>query len=288
MIYKRRSLNKLAALSALAVLLAIPSVASDQTGKYTEEFHQSYAITADGRLELSNVNGSVHITAWDKNEVKVDAVKYANSQEKLAEAKIEVEATSNSISIRTKYPNHDNTWNWGGSHNPATVEYTVMVPKTIRLDEVNLVNSDLNIEGVTGEVEASCVNGRLTAKGLGGRTKLSNVNGRIEVGFDQLSGSWIDISSVNGGVEVTLPSDAKAEIEASTVSGGIDNDFGLHNAKHQWVGHNLRGDLGGGGGTKIKVSNVNGHIEIRHANDGKAMSPAKDRGGDKDEDDDSI
>ena len=44
---------------------------------------------------------------------------------------------------------------------------------------------------------------------------------------------------------------------------------------HQWVGHDLRGELGKGG-THIKLDNVNGHVEIHHAQDGHAMSPVKD------------
>ena len=93
---------------------------------------------------------------------------------------------------------------------------------------------------------------------------------------------------MNGSVELTLPSDVKADLEASTVSGGIDNDFGLHVINHHWVGHELKAELGGGG-TRIELSNVNGRIEIRHANDGRALSPAKDLSGrDHDEDDDEI
>jgi hypothetical protein len=54
------------------------------------------------------------------------------------------------------------------------------------------------------------------------------------------------------------------------------------------VGHELRGELGSGG-TRIKLEDVNGRIEIRHANDGRAMSPVKDlssRDHDSDDDDD--
>ena len=80
---------------------------------------------------------------------------------------------------------------------------------------------------------------------------------------------------MNGSVDLTIPSDSKAEIEASTVSGGINNDFGLHVNHHSFVGHDLRGELGNGG-THIKLENVNGRIEIRHAQDGRALSPVKD------------
>jgi DUF4097 and DUF4098 domain-containing protein YvlB len=161
-----------------------------------------------------------------------------------------------------------------------------MVPRGANLDEIKLVNGPLDIQGVGGEVRASCVNGRLSAQGLKGRTEISSVNGRTEARFDQMPSSTIEISSVNGALEVVLPSDAKADIEASTVSGGIESDFGFHVNHHQFVGHSLRGELGGGG-TKVELSNVNGRIEIRHANDGKTLSSVKDRSH-SDDDDDEI
>src|ERR1700746_2689544 len=74
---------------------------------YTEEFHQTYAITADGRVELDNINGAVHISTWDRNEVKGDAVKYAGTKDRLDEARIEVDAGKEYVSIHTKYRDHD-------------------------------------------------------------------------------------------------------------------------------------------------------------------------------------
>ena len=39
----------------------------------TEELHKTYPLDADGRVSLNNVHGAAHITAWDRNEVQVDA-----------------------------------------------------------------------------------------------------------------------------------------------------------------------------------------------------------------------
>jgi DUF4097 and DUF4098 domain-containing protein YvlB len=277
----------LGAISALLVL-AVAAHASDHRGAMTEEFHQTYALTADGRIELHNINGDVHISTWDRNEVKVDAVKYADTKELLDEAKIEIKSGADFLEIRTKYPEHDLTFNSGSRHNPAEVEYTLTVPRAVRLDEINLINGALDINGVSGEVRASCINGRLKAHDLAGRAKLSTVNGRLEAHFDQLAGNSVELNSVNGGVELTIPSDSQAEVEASTVSGGIDNDFGLRVNHHRFVGHDLRGELGNGG-THIKLENVNGRIEIHHADDGRTISPVKDLSHrDNDDDDDSI
>ena len=255
-------------------VFALGAHASDHRGALTEEFHQTYALTPDGRIELENINGSVHISGWDRNEVKVDAVKYADTKERLDEAKIEVDSGKDYLSIRTRYPDHDNTWNSGSHHNPASVEYTLTVPRTARLDEMKLINGALDVAGVSGEVRASCINGRLEARDLAGQTHLSTINGRLEARFDKLAGREVELNSVNGSVELTIPSDSQAEIEASTVSGGIENDFGLQD-RHRFVGHELRGELGKGG-THIRLENVNGRIEIHHAQDGRALSPAKD------------
>jgi len=269
-------------------VLALEARASDHRGAFSEEFHQTYALNPDGRVELDNINGAVHISTWDRNDVKVDAVKYADSKERLDEARIDIDSSGNHLSIRTKYPDHDLTFNWGSHNNPAGVEYTLTVPRTARLDEIKLINGSLDIAGVTGEVHASCINGRLEAHNLSGRADLSTINGHLDAKFDQLSGSSVELKSVNGSLDLTIPSDSKAEIEASTVSGGIDNDFGLHVNHHSFVGHDLRGELGNGG-PHIKLENVNGRIEIRHASDGRALSPAKDLSHrDKDDDGSEI
>src|SRR6267378_800645 len=275
----------LGGLSAV-LILTLHARASDWEGSVTEEFHQTYDLSANGRVELENINGPVHISAWDRNQVKVDAIKRAWSKERLDEAKIAISSRPDSLSIRTEYPGHDNTF-WNDRHdNPASVEYTLVVPRRARLDEIKLVNGSLDIQDVAGEVRASCVNGRLQARNLGGRTDLGTVNGELDASMNRLPLSSLELSAVNGTLRLTLPSDAKAELEANTVSGGISNDFGLP-VSRQFVGHSLRGELGGGG-THVKLSNVNGRIEIMHANDNRPLSPAKnlEREHNRDDDDD--
>jgi hypothetical protein len=53
------------------------------------------------------------------------------------------------------------------------------------------------------------------------------------------------------------------------------------------VGHDLRGEIGKGG-AHIQLKNVNGRVEIHHAQDGHAMSPVKDRNHHDDGDDSEI
>src|ERR1039457_7435752 len=41
------------------LILALGAHASDHRGALTVEFHQTYPLTADGRIELDNINGDV-------------------------------------------------------------------------------------------------------------------------------------------------------------------------------------------------------------------------------------
>src|ERR1044071_3990163 len=99
----------------------------------TEEFHQTYPLSATGRVSIANINGDVHINVWDQDSVKVDAVKRAYSQQRLSEATIDVTNTADSVKIKTKYP-EDQNYGRNREDNAASVEYTLTVPRRANLD----------------------------------------------------------------------------------------------------------------------------------------------------------
>src|SRR3982751_1712231 len=71
----------------------------------TERFEQSYPLNANGRVAVSNVNGSIVVESWERNEVKLEAVKTADSKETLDEVQIKVESRPDSFSVETDYGN---------------------------------------------------------------------------------------------------------------------------------------------------------------------------------------
>jgi DUF4097 and DUF4098 domain-containing protein YvlB len=264
-------------LLALAILIAAQSMTVMAQGRVQEEFHQSYQLSPQGRVQLDNINGNVRVTGWDKNEVKVDAVKWAYTRERLDEAQIVVEPGADAIRVYTKYPERNQTFNNDSDarlNNPATVEYTLFVPRNARIDGIEVINGNLSVEGLTNDVHAGSINGNVSALGLLGEAKISTVNGNLEASFNQLSAAKsISLTSVNGNLTITIPSDASANLRASNVHGGIQNDFGLPVRKGEYVGYDLSGNLGAGA-TRIKLGNVNGLITIRRAEDGKPLSQA--------------
>jgi DUF4097 and DUF4098 domain-containing protein YvlB len=242
-----------------------------------EEFHQTYPLAANGRVSVENLNGFVHVKVWDRNAVQVDVVKRANRRDRLEEAKIDVYATPESIRIRTVYPDQHQTFTddeKGRYNNPATVDYTLTVPRKARLESIELVNGSFEVDGAEGSIKASSINGRVLARGLSGETRLSTVNGNLEATFTQLTeASTVTLGSVNGNVILIIPSDSNTMVRAGTVHGAINNDFGLDVQHGEYVGHELNGQIGNGG-PRIRLSNVNGGISIKRAQDGKNLSTA--------------
>src|SRR5436305_2645791 len=197
----------------LVVLASLALTAADATRaqsssrpELTEEFHQTYPLNADGRVSLTNINGDVRVATWDRNEIKVDAVKRAYTQERLQEATTNVEDGPNSVNIETEYPDYNWSRNDYERHeNPASVEYTLTVPRGAQLEDISLVNGGLTIEGVAGSVHASSVNGRVVARGLTGTVNLSVVNGRLEATLDRLNDSGTVSSGPLTEASVTAP-----------------------------------------------------------------------------------
>jgi DUF4097 and DUF4098 domain-containing protein YvlB len=231
----------------------------------TEELHKSWPIDADGRVSLKNVNGAVHISAWDRNEVQVDAIKRASTKDALNEAEIVIDSSASSISIRTRYPESSLR------RESASVEYTLKVPRRARLFAVETVNGGVDVAGVAGSIKVSSVNGPVVAQNLESEAQLSTVNGRVEASFEKLQGTpSISLHTVNGSILLSIPHKSNAELSASTVHGRISSDFGAPVSNRRWPGRSFSGRIGSGG-ARIKLSSVNGGISILSTADGRRV-----------------
>lgn len=250
----------------LGTVAALAFSVSASAQQLREEFHQTYPLSANGTVSLKNLSGAVHISTWNQNAVKVDAIKTAHTPERLQEAKIVVENTPDRVVIRTKYPNR----NWDSDNDDdhdgrslASVEYSLTIPAGASLDEVKLVSGDVDINGVGGEVHVSSVSGNVNAQGLRGRAEISSVSGDVKVTFNRAA-ARTKLHSVSGDVIAILPSDASVEVSANTVSGDISNEFGLDVEHGKYVGHHLTGRIGNGEGN-LELHSVSGEIKVRRA-----------------------
>ena len=255
----------------------------------TEKFDQTYPLNPDGRVSVSNVNGSIIVEAWDRNEVKVEATKIGDSKETLADTEIKVDARPEYLAIEVNCDSWKQDRSWRNNRK-VEVQFHLWVPRTAVLNEIETVNGDVTVSNFVNTTKISAVNGDVNATNLRGTASLSTVNGEVKADFDRLeNNSRISLSTVNGKVSLVIPSDSSAKIKADSLNGSITNDFGLPVRKGQYVGRDLYGQLGSGT-VQIKLDSVNGPLSVSHKNDGKTLSPATNllpnKGKDEDNDDD--
>jgi DUF4097 and DUF4098 domain-containing protein YvlB len=224
-----------------------------------DTIEKSYDFDSNGTISLSNVNGNVSISACDCQQVRLTANVSASDQETRDRIKVIINASDSRLSVETKYENNNNHRNNGHSK----VVYHLSVPNNVSLDSIELVNGDLKIERVAGELDADLVNGDLTSDGMTSSTEVSLVNGDMNLSFANLDNAKkIKLESVNGSIIVNLPSDANVDVSAETVSGSISNEFGLNVHEGKYVGSDMRGVLGDGS-VRLSMDNVNGKIKLK-------------------------
>ncbi len=244
-----------------------------ETLDVTEKFEQTYPLAPDGSVSVSNINGPIVIEASDRNEVRLEAVKIADSKETLAEVEIEIDSQANSFKAQAKYKN----WRYNDQAErrrtrKIEVHFKLIVPRTAELCEIESVNGTVTVSNFTRSTTVAVVNGDVVATNLRGSAKLSTVNGQVNADFDTIERSTsVSLNTVNGRVNLTLPSDVNATLRAESLNGEITNEFGLPVKKGKYIGRSLHGRLGSGE-TKITLDSVNGGLSIVRKKDGKSQT----------------
>jgi len=249
------------------------------TDPFQEAFSRTLPLSANGRLRLDDVNGRVEIIGSDRGVVVVKALKHGKTQEGVEATKINVAASPDEIAIHTEQPPGETgfsaIWSWlkNGGNNDATVDYAIQVPRHTHLANISSVNGRVEIDGISGDIAASCVNGEMQVRDAAGSLKLSAVNGRIAAELVSLNrGQSVSLNGVNGRIEVILPADADADVSVNTVNGHITSEFPSLIVKKDFpIGQHLKSTLGKGG-ANVKAYTVNGSISIQQGK--PASSPS--------------
>ncbi len=252
----------LAAVAALAILSSTGCdiVTADLKSQATADWKKTFTLEPGGRVEIENVNGRIHVTPSEGNQVEVIAQKKAKAvSDDAAKAALERIEISDSVSgstirVQTKVPRREGML--GGS---AEVSYTVRVPVSAEVKFVT-VNGGIEISRLNGKIEAETTNGGIVARDVGGPIEATTTNGGVEVELTTVAKGGVKLGCTNGGIKLRLPADAAATISASVANGGIDAD-GLQLEKTESSRRNLEARLNGGG-PSIRIQGTNGGIRI--------------------------
>ena len=188
------------ALLSAAVLAVLSQAAA------AEQIHNKRAtIAPDATIDVSNVQGSVNVTAWDKNEVELHAVLESDKD------RLEFEATERMVRIEVDRPD-DHRYR---DNEEATL--TLKVPKGARLI-VDTVSAEITVDGVRGEQRLESVSGTVETRAYDQPVSLHTVSGEITVAGSGGRAS-LTTENVSG---TTIVSGIRGSYEGQTVSGNID------------------------------------------------------------------
>jgi hypothetical protein len=249
---------------AAALLLTGCGSGIDRTLEQIVE--QTYQVEPDARISIKNTDGSIRIYGAPTREIKLQAIKKAYSRDRLSKISVNVSAQPGAISIETSYPPRAK---WGFFDRSGTVDYTIVMPSSCSLTQVELINGELLVEGMRGkDVHASLVSGRMLEHNCFGDLYLTVANGGLDVAYDwwEFRKFSIDAKIINGNARALIPGDASFHLLAATTDGKIASEFSEKENRQGDLVQKIDIIIGADSGADLTIHAVNGNIKIAEAN----------------------
>ena len=246
---------------AAAVVFAAPAVASSQhrapRAVIVQNFHRTLPLPAGGVFSLMNVNGSVAVEGWSRDEVQISAI--ATAPRDAAErsgVKIDVQAQPGAVTVRTIYPQ--------GEGVDVSVEFRVRVPRRVILAGVVTVNGSVRVRGVEGAGDLRTVNGNVEMFDGAGRFEARSTNGNIYMELRRLGDAGeseaATLETVNGTVVLSLPAETDSDLEIHSLNGDFSSELPVERRASSG-GRELRCRLGAGG-SPLRIRTMNGAVRL--------------------------
>jgi hypothetical protein len=237
----------------LGLLIAVALVAPACFGP-SQEVTRTFPMRPDGSFELNNVNGTVRIEGWDKDEVEVRAVKTTRDKQSLLDlVAIDIDATPEGLSVSTRYPQQEGV--------EVAVDYVVHVPRHALLNHVNNINGSLRVFSSESLGDLHTVNGNIEVYESSGNVHAHTTNGNVYVELKHPSDArGASAETTNGSVLLAIPVDLPANLEARCMNGSFSSDLPMV-MRGAAQPRTVRGQLGHGG-APIHLGTVNGTIRV--------------------------
>ncbi len=263
----------LAAAFAGVMTAAVAAPASAQERRSDDSFRWTGRVGSGAWVNIRNLNGNVRVESGAGSQVEVRATK---SWRRGNPEDVEIRVTrygpndrdvlicalwgNNTTCTENEYRSRNDTRN-DRRNNDTSVEFVVTVPRGVHI-RGNTINGSIDVLGATGEISVNSVNGNVRAESTGGPVLAKAVNGNVTARMGRISTTEnLTYSTVNGNVLVEFGDELNAEIEMSTVNGGFETNFPLA-LRGRISPRHIRATVGSGG-RNIKLSTVNGNVELR-------------------------
>lgn len=248
--------------AVLAAALAAPMIASAQQSRGQVVGRTSIdtivPLNSNGTVDLSLISGTIDVSAWSRDQVKIEATTERGS--------LRFTASRSRVGLSVDHEERR------GRYSSGRTIYKVVVPRGARLIMAT-VSGPITAKGVGGETKAESVSGTIeiedagsiTAESVSGGVRVKTVRGRANaesvsghVIMENVSGD-VDAGSVSG--PIRLSGITAKSVSASTVSGPIQFSGGVDPAgKYEFESHSgtIRLALPADAGARLSLETFSG------------------------------
>jgi len=201
---------------------------------------------SDALIEIENLSGSVKVTGWDQNEVKVTGT-LGDDTEGLSTS-----GEGSHILIEVEIPER--------SHGRGRRDYEsfleIWIPADGRLD-VETVSAGIEVADVTGKLDLESVSGSVDVTGSPSAADVETVSGGITISGAQ---TRVTAESVSGNIKL----DGVAErVDVATVSGKIEVEAGqIDRGEFETVSGNITVEGSLGAGASLDLDCHSGNVNL--------------------------
>jgi len=171
-----------------------------------QQVDTTFAVSADGRLDVYNHEGTVSVTTWDRNDIRIQA--------RWSEGRRPIAIRTSDRSVRVSVEPRD--------AGLPRVEFDITTPRSMSVS-MQGVELSARVEDTSGNIAIQSVEGSVEVNGGRGNVSLQVVDGPI--GIRNAEGK-ISVNAVDGTVSIT---DSRGAMRIESVDGdvtlrGIDSD----------------------------------------------------------------
>ncbi len=211
----------LAAFVLAILMVAIAGILDHVFARDIEETEtKSFTVKRGQLFSLKADLGSVEVTSWSQNELKVTVVKRADTNSKnrareiFEDLELSFDQDENGVRVVARYHGPKG---WLGEGRRLRLRFEVTVPREFNLD-VNTAGGSIQVTDLAGNAELRTSGGSITAGKIEGSVQAKTSGGSIKI--QQANGSILANTS-GGSISI---GEAAGTVEARTSGGGISMD----------------------------------------------------------------
>ncbi len=240
--------------------------------------------SAAKHVDVDNINGYVHVTAYDGStvQVSVNQVIKAMTKEDIEIAKKEVELKisekNNTVEVYADGPfrSHDRSVRNNLRHDRYRVTYNldIKVPRETALYLRTVNGGDVQVDGTQGNYDIKNINGPIELTNVAGSGRVYALNGGVKVSFARNPSENSYFGTLNGNVDVVFRSGLSADLKFKTFNGNAYTGFPVtalatptadvkrRDGKFVYKSNRYSGARVGSGGPELQFDSFNGNIRL--------------------------